>query len=164
MHLAEVKQHVAKSDTATVTVLSILFSASCSIHQSSFPCKSKVSRLVHWRNSFVGTRFRLLNDRLRYCTSSKLWKITSGRDSILLCCSSSTWSLVRFWNVLKCRVERLLFDKIRTNKFPIASNALASILRIRLCCKLYCPKFHIFTNIVIFQVFLQLFRPTASSL
>ena len=28
----------------------------------------------------------------------------------------------------------------------------------------YCPKFHIFTNIVIFQVFLQLFRPTASSL
>ena len=28
----------------------------------------------------------------------------------------------------------------------------------------YCPKFHIFTNIVIFQVYLQLFRPTASSL
>ena len=28
----------------------------------------------------------------------------------------------------------------------------------------YWPKFHIFTNIVIFQVFLQLFRPTASSL
>ena len=28
----------------------------------------------------------------------------------------------------------------------------------------YCPKFHIFTNIVIFQVFLQHFRPTASSL
>ena len=28
----------------------------------------------------------------------------------------------------------------------------------------YCPKFHIFTNIVIYQVFLQLFRPTASSL
>ena len=28
----------------------------------------------------------------------------------------------------------------------------------------YCPKFHIFTNIVIFQVFLQLLRPTASSL
>ena len=29
---------------------------------------------------------------------------------------------------------------------------------------LYCPKFHIFTKIVIFQVFLQLFRPTASFL
>ena len=28
----------------------------------------------------------------------------------------------------------------------------------------YCPKFHIFTNIVIFQVYLQLFRTTASSL
>ena len=28
----------------------------------------------------------------------------------------------------------------------------------------YCPKFHIFTNIAIFQVYLQLFRPTASSL
>ena len=28
----------------------------------------------------------------------------------------------------------------------------------------YCPKFHIFTNMVIFQVFLQLLRPTASSL
>ena len=28
----------------------------------------------------------------------------------------------------------------------------------------YCPKFHIFTNIVIFQVYLQLFRPTSSSL
>ena len=28
----------------------------------------------------------------------------------------------------------------------------------------YWPKFHIFTNIVIFQVYLQLFRPTASSL
>ena len=28
----------------------------------------------------------------------------------------------------------------------------------------YCPKFHIFTKIVIFQVYLQLFRPTASSL
>ena len=27
-----------------------------------------------------------------------------------------------------------------------------------------CPKFHIFTKIVIFQVYLQLFRPTASSL
>ena len=28
----------------------------------------------------------------------------------------------------------------------------------------YCPKFHIFTKIVIFQVYLHLFRPTASSL
>ena len=28
----------------------------------------------------------------------------------------------------------------------------------------YCPKFHIFTKTVIFQVYLQLFRPTASSL
>ena len=28
----------------------------------------------------------------------------------------------------------------------------------------YCPKFHIFTKMVIFQVYLQLFRPTASSL
>ena len=28
----------------------------------------------------------------------------------------------------------------------------------------YCPKFHIFTKIVIFQVYLQLFRPIASSL
>ena len=28
----------------------------------------------------------------------------------------------------------------------------------------YCPKFHIFTNIVILQVYLQLFRTTASSL
>ena len=28
----------------------------------------------------------------------------------------------------------------------------------------YCPKFHIFTKIVIFQVYLQLFRPTTSSL
>ena len=28
----------------------------------------------------------------------------------------------------------------------------------------YCPKFHIFTKIVIFQVYLQLFRTTASSL
>ena len=28
----------------------------------------------------------------------------------------------------------------------------------------YCPKFHIFAKIVIFQVYLQLFRPTASSL
>ena len=28
----------------------------------------------------------------------------------------------------------------------------------------YCPKFHIFTNIVIFKVYLQLFRPTASFL
>ena len=28
----------------------------------------------------------------------------------------------------------------------------------------YCPKFHIFTNIVIFQVYLQFFRPTALSL
>ena len=28
----------------------------------------------------------------------------------------------------------------------------------------YCPKFHIFTQIVIFQVYLQLFKPTASSL
>ena len=28
----------------------------------------------------------------------------------------------------------------------------------------YCPKFRIFTDIVIFQVFLQYFRPTASSL
>ena len=28
----------------------------------------------------------------------------------------------------------------------------------------YCPKFHIFTKIIIFQVYLQLFRPTASSL
>ena len=28
----------------------------------------------------------------------------------------------------------------------------------------YWPKFHIFANIVIFQVYLQLFRPTASSL
>ena len=28
----------------------------------------------------------------------------------------------------------------------------------------YCPKFHIFTKIVIFQVYLQLFRPTASSI
>ena len=28
----------------------------------------------------------------------------------------------------------------------------------------YCPKLHIFTKIVIFQVYLQLFRPTASSL
>ena len=28
----------------------------------------------------------------------------------------------------------------------------------------YCPKFHILTKIVIFQVYLQLFRPTASSL
>ena len=28
----------------------------------------------------------------------------------------------------------------------------------------YCPKFHIFTKIVIFQAYLQLFRPTASSL
>ena len=27
-----------------------------------------------------------------------------------------------------------------------------------------CPKFHIFTNIVIFQVYLQLLRPTTSSL
>ena len=26
----------------------------------------------------------------------------------------------------------------------------------------YCPKFHIFTKIIIFQVYLQLFRPTAS--
>ena len=28
----------------------------------------------------------------------------------------------------------------------------------------YCPKFHSFTNIVIFQVYFQLFRPTASFL
>ena len=28
----------------------------------------------------------------------------------------------------------------------------------------YCPKFHIFIKIIIFQVYLQLFRPTASSL
>ena len=28
----------------------------------------------------------------------------------------------------------------------------------------YCPKFHIFIKIVIFQIYLQLFRPTASSL
>ena len=28
----------------------------------------------------------------------------------------------------------------------------------------YCPKFHIFTNFVNFQVYLQLFKPTASSL
>ena len=28
----------------------------------------------------------------------------------------------------------------------------------------YCPKFHTFTKIVTFQVYLQLFRPTASSL
>ena len=28
----------------------------------------------------------------------------------------------------------------------------------------YCPKFHIITKIIIFQVYLQLFRPTASSL
>ena len=28
----------------------------------------------------------------------------------------------------------------------------------------FCPKFHIFTKIIIFQVYLQLFRPTASSL
>ena len=28
----------------------------------------------------------------------------------------------------------------------------------------YCPKFHSFTNIIIFQVYLHLFRPTASSL
>ena len=28
----------------------------------------------------------------------------------------------------------------------------------------YCPKFHIFTKLVIFQVYLHLFRPTASSL
>ena len=27
-----------------------------------------------------------------------------------------------------------------------------------------CPKFHIFSNILIFQVYLQIFRPTASSL
>ena len=28
----------------------------------------------------------------------------------------------------------------------------------------YCPKFNVFTKIIIFQVYLQLFRPTASSL
>ena len=118
--------------------------------------------IVLWRK---GDGFQLFSQA--FCWETDLW-VTLGDFTVK---KTQNWegNSVFNWKSIELKRNLLYFRKSQL----YVSHMCKRIFKFQLQLSSYwlnikfsrnCPKFHIFTKIVIFQVYLQLFRPTASSL
>ena len=93
---------------------------------------------------------------------------TTGSIYFLFFASKEAYAVVRQLEKIRVKKTQAKVVKCAKNKYWVPRNPRLLKCKVVIDKNIkfsrYCPKFHIFTNIVIFQVYLQFFRPTASFL